>query len=184
MVLSDWVIKKELALGNIVIEGFKEENLGPNSYDMTLAPNGKMYLTTDLDNEWCLDVRKNNPTKEFTMPEEGFVLRPNHLYLYSCNEKLGVHRDICATVMGKSSLGRLGLDVHVCAGFVDAGFGGSLVLEMRCIYPLRIYPDMKICQIKFERTEGIAERQYGHKELGSKYQGQEGVVASKYHKNF
>lgn len=202
MVLSDKTILQEIYNGNIVMQGFKEENLNPNSYDMTLGSAckiyhpealGGMYPETQFDmDSWVkfeddfkqvLDCKKDNPTFEFKIPESGFVLLPNHLYLYSCKEVIGVHNDICATVMGKSSLGRLGLDIHVCAGFIDTGFVGSLVLEMRTIYPLRIYPDMKICQVKFERVDSRPREVYSEKK-GSKYHGQMGVVESKYHKNF
>jgi dCTP deaminase len=85
--------------------------------------------------------------------------------------------------MGKSSLGRLGLDIHVCAGFIDTGFEGSLVLEMRVIKPLKIYPNMKICQIKFEYVEGEIMESYD-KKTTSKYHKQSGVVASKMYENF
>ena len=103
--------------------------------------------------------------------------------MFACNEKLGIYGDICANVEGKSSLGRLGLDVHICAGFMDTGFHGSLVLELRTIYPLRIYPDMRIAQIKYERCEEEPETCYKNKE-GSKYSGQQGVQESLMYKNF
>lgn len=207
MVLTDKVIEEEIFKGNIVIGGYNPKHLNPNSYDLTLAPTCKIhhpeaiadtifipdqkrleYLDWSYDieqsEEWCLDVKqKDTPTFEFEIPSTGFVLQPNHLYLYSCREILAVKKDICATVMGKSSLGRLGLDIHVCAGFVDTGFQGSLVLEMRTIYPLRIYPNMKICQVKFERTEGLVRESYD-KKSGSKYMGQMGVQESKMADNF
>lgn len=206
MILSDRKIKEEMSQGNITIGNYVEKHINPNSYDMTLAPTCKVYVGSAIHDitslkldenktleylefkQYCkalieLDCKKSNRTFEFNIPEEGFVLQPNHLYLYGCNETIGVKGTICATVMGKSSLGRLGLDIHVCAGFVDSGFEGSLVLEMRTIYPLRIYPNQKICQIKFERVEGIVEESYDKKE-GSKYHKQEGVVASKYEQNF
>jgi dCTP deaminase len=209
VILVDRHIEREMTKGNLIIDPFNKKNLGPNSYDMTLAPTCKIYhphaikgqpMTDDKFREWIdfkdrvgygekfeLDCRKDNPVFEFEIQEEGFVLQPNHLYLYSCAETIGVGGDICATVMGKSSLGRLGLDIHVCAGFIDTGFGidkrSSLVLEMRTIYPLRIYPGMKICQIKFEQTTGEPDEAY-NKKVGSKYNGQIGVQESKYFHNF
>lgn len=208
VVLSDKGIQEEMFKGNIVMQGFKEENLNPCSYDMTLGSKCKVYspharydnphlkaaftykdgdyklhdfiLATHIDE---LDCKKDNPTFEFEIPESGFVLKPNHLYLMSCVETLGCLHNICGTVMGKSSLGRLGLDIHVCAGFIDTGFIGSLVLELRTIYPLKIYPGMKICQIKFERLDTKPRETYSEKP-SSKYHGQVGVVESKYHKNF
>lgn len=177
MILSDKTILEEISSGNIIIEPYNEAYLNPNSVDLTLAPLCKRYLSHELD------ARKENLTEEFIIPEEGYVLQPGELYLYACNETIGVKKNICATVMGKSSLGRLGLDIHVCAGFIDTGFTGSLVLEMRVVQPLRIYPNMKICQIKFERVEGDILESYD-KKSGSKYMNQQGVVSSQMHKNF
>lgn len=177
MILSDQVILRELKAGNIVISPFKQEYLNPNSVDLTLAPTCKVYVDTPLD---CRGV---NNTAEFVIPESGYVLQPGQLYLYACNERIGVKKNVCATVMGKSSLGRLGLDIHVCAGFIDTGFEGSLVLEMRVVKPLRIFPNMKICQIKFERVEGEVIESYDQKN-GSKYHNQTGVQESLNYKNY
>jgi dCTP deaminase len=205
-VLSDSAILKEIELGNIIIDPFDIKYLNPASIDLTLAPKCKTYkheirpvyelfnmntvigphgsavIGTEKILE-ILDCKTENETMEFNIPESGFILEPNELYLYACNERIGIGNQLAATVMGKSSLGRLGLDIHICAGFADPGFQGNLVLEMRVIRPLRIYPNMKICQIKFERLEGEVLEPYGMKK-GSKYQNQLGVVASKMHKNW
>jgi dCTP deaminase len=177
MILSDSEIVLNLNKGNIVIKPFNAKYLNPNTVDLTLNKLCKRYIGD------ILDCKAENPVEEFDIPEEGYVLQPGELYLYSCNERIGVKNNICATVMGKSSLGRLGLDIHVCAGFVDTGFEGSLVLEMRVIKPLKIYPNMKICQIKFEYVEGEIMESYDKKST-SKYHNQSGVVESKMHKNF
>jgi dCTP deaminase len=177
MILSDSEIVLNVNLGKIVIKPFNTKYLNPNTVDLTLNKKCKRYIGD------ILDCKSDNPTEEFDIPEEGYILQPNELYLYSCNEIIGVKQNICATVMGKSSLGRLGLDIHVCAGFIDTGFEGSLVLEMRVIKPLKIYPNMKICQIKFEYVEGEIMESYD-KKTTSKYHKQSGVVASKMHENF
>ena len=202
MILSDSRILKEIDRGGIILSPFDEKYLNPNSVDLTLNPVCKVYhpnalidtginLSKEQLDELSnfvipnnyLDTKSNNNTFEFTIPEEGFILQPNHLYLYSCNERIGVQGNLCAEVMGKSSLGRLGLDIHVCAGFMDSGFIGSLVLEMRTIYPLKIYPNMKICQVKFEEVCGVIKENYAIKK-GSKYMNQTGVQESLMHKNF
>lgn len=177
MVLADSEILLELERGMVVIEPFDQKYLNSNSVDLTLNPKCKIYVAD------VLDCKKPNPVEEFEIPEEGYVLQPGQLYLYSCNEIVGCRGDICATVLGKSSLGRLGLDIHICAGFIDSGFVGSLVLEMRVVKPLRIYPNMKICQIKFERVAGKILASYD-KKPESKYHGQSGVQESLMHKNF
>ena len=86
---------------------------------------------------------------------------------------------------GKSSLGRLGLQVHATAGFVDPGFAGVIVLELSNVatLPILLRPGMKVAQMVFQRLDQAAERPYGHPELNSKYQGQRGAVASRYSLN-
>ena len=111
------------------------------------------------------------------------MLVPNEVYLYACNERIGCKNNICAQVQAKSSLGRLGLDIVIGpAGFIDTGFEGSLVLELRATRPILVYPNMKICQVKFERVEGEILESYDQKS-GSKYHGQNGVQESKYYLN-
>jgi dCTP deaminase len=110
-------------------------------------------------------------------------LEPGEVYLYACNERIGVKNNIRAKVEGKSSLGRLGLFIHVTAGFIDTGFEGSLVLELVATRRVVVYPNMKICQIEFARVEGEILETYDQK-AGSKYHGQTGVQESKYHENY
>lgn len=180
MTLTDKEILQEIENGNIILEGFNREHLNPNSVDLTLNPSMKYYLGK---NHQALDCRKDNTTLEITIPDEGWVLYPNRVYLYHCNERIGVKKNIHAEVMGKSSLGRLGLGVHITAGFIDTGFEGSLVLELFCQQPIRIYPNMKICQVKFMYNSGNFLETYDQKK-GSKYMNQSGTQASLMHKNF
>ena len=209
MILSDKTILQEIDNGNIIISPLNPAYVNPNSVDLTLAPVFKVYrpdmiiIDTLYDlPDWVkqtgkyetmfdggfgydapLDPRKPNNTIEQIIPEEGYVLIPGEVYLYACNERIGVKNNIRAKVEGKSSLGRLGLFVHVTAGFIDTGFEGSLVLELVATRPIRIYPNMKICQVEFARVEGEILETYDQK-AGSKYHGQTGVQESKYHENF
>jgi dCTP deaminase len=192
MVLSDTQILREMHWGRIIVEPYNSKYQNPNSIDLTLNPTCKIYKPhfTEKNGDAVarpatLDCRQDNPTLEFEIPETGFTLQPNTLYLYRVNEKIGVKAGskLCAKVEGKSSLGRLGLFVHITAGWIDAGFEGSLVLELHCVQPLVIYPNMKIAQICFMRIEGEVSESYGDKK-GSKYMLQEGVQASKMHENF
>lgn len=177
MILSDKTILKEIENGNIVISPLVEKHVNPNSVDLTLAPDFKIYESG------ILDPRKPNPVKELVIPEEGYVLEPGQVYLYAVNERIGVKGNIRAKVEGKSSLGRLGLFIHVTAGFIDTGFEGSLVLELVATRPVIVYPNMKICQIEFARVEGEIGETYDQK-AGSKYHNQTGVQESLMHKNF
>ena len=94
--------------------------------------------------------------------------------------------DLVARIEGKSSLGRLGLLIHSTAGFVDAGWNGQLTLELSNVasLPITLYPDMKIGQISFMQMTTPADQPYGSSSVGSKYQDQQGPVASRYFENF
>jgi len=208
MILSDKTIKKEISNGNIIISPFDEKYLNPVSVDLTLAPEFKTYTKETKICKWnelpewviynklfteyvpgqykyedCLDVKVKAETQTLSIPKEGFVLMPGEVYLYAVNERIGVKGNIRAKVEGKSSLGRLGLFIHITAGFIDPGFEGSLVLELVATRPIKVYPDMKICQIEFARVEGEIEESYDQK-AGSKYHGQISVQESLMHKNF
>lgn len=172
MILSDLKILEKLSTGDVSITPFDMESLGSNSYDLKLGGTLARY-------DWpILDVKRPNDITTFQIPEDGYELKPNTLYLGSTMEAVGVHNTVCATLMGKSSLARLGLDIHICGGFIDTGFEGNIVLEIRSIHHLVIYPNMKIAQIKFERVDGVVYKPY-NKNPNSKYNGQEGVVGSK-----
>lgn len=178
MVLTDKVIKQRLQEGSIVIEPFVPENLGTNSYDLTLGDNVLIYEAS------FLDVKEKNDLKTVKVEwsEEGFIdLEPGELYICTSNEYTESHKDV-PVIFGKSSLGRLGLFVHITAGFGDVGFCGKWTLELACVKPLRIYKGMKIAQIVwFESHE--AEVKYFEK-ADAKYHNQQDATASKYYKNF
>lgn len=193
MNLSDSIILKEIQNGNIILEPFNVDYLNPNSVDLTLNP---VYKTMDRHKHIMtygsdpyvhggvyFDCKNENFFIEKTMGPEGLILQPGELYIYHTNEKIGVKNNIRGTVMGKSSLGRLGLFVHVTAGFVDTGFEGSLVLEMVATIPIKVYPNQKICQIEFVRVEGDINQTYDQKP-GSKYMNQVGSTTSLMHKNY
>ena len=177
MILSDKTILQEIENGNIIISPLNLAHVNPNSVDLTLAPTFKMY-TEDV-----LDPRKENKFIDMSIPDSGYVLQPGEVYLYACNERIGVKNNIRAKVEGKSSLGRLGLFIHVTAGFIDTGFEGSLVLELVATRRVIVYPNMKICQIEFARVEGEILETYDQK-VGSKYMNQTGVQESLMHKNY
>jgi dCTP deaminase len=106
-----------------------------------------------------------------------YVLEPGGFVLGCTVEKVQVPVDLIARVEGKSSLGRIGLMVHVTAGFIDPGFRGRITLELRNLnkLPIELHPGMRVSQIIFETVEGQVLRPYGTKGLGSKYQDSEGV---------
>jgi dCTP deaminase len=107
--------------------------------------------------------------------EEGkpFIVQPGEFILGVTEEEIGLADDLVARVEGRSSLGRLGIIVHSTAGFIDAGFKGTITLEITNInrMPVALYPGMRVCQLAFELMTNKAEIPY-HKKASSKYQNQ------------
>src|SRR6187402_2625735 len=146
MILSGSKIRSSLGR-DIVIDPFVEENLNPNSYNLTLHNELMLY------EELVLDMRKPNRTRRITLPPEGLVLSPNQLYLGRTVERTETHNYV-PMIEGRSSIARLGLFVHVTAGFGDVGFCGYWTLEMFAVQPVRIYPSVQICQIFYHQICG------------------------------
>jgi len=146
MILTGNEIKERLG-SDIIIDPFEEEHLNPNSYNLSLSNQLKVYK------DFPLDAKKENSTMLIEMPEDGFLLEPGRLYLASTNEYTET-RNLVPRLDGRSSIGRLGIFVHVTAGFGDIGFRGYWTLELACWHPVVIYPNMRICQISFHQVCG------------------------------
>ena len=161
MILSDKQILKEMRQGNIVIEPFDRKNLGSNSYDVHLDEWMAAY------NDKILDARKHNKIRYFKIPRSGFVLKPGKFYLGVSEEYTETHKHV-PFLEGKSSIGRLGIDIHATAGKGDVGFCGYWTMEVSTSKPVRIYPEMKIAQLIYYVVEGKVERLY-HTKKDAKY---------------
>lgn len=157
MILSGPEIKKRLGT-DIHIDPFHESMLNPNSYNLTLHNELMVY------EEVVLDMRQSNRVARLTIPDEGLVLQPNQLYLGRTVERTETH-NLVPMIEGRSSIGRLGLFVHVTAGFGDVGFRGFWTLEMFAIQPIRVYPGVPICQIFYHQIVGDI-----HEYVSDKYQ--------------
>ena len=142
---------------DIEIDPFDTSQLNPNSYNLTLHDELMIY------EEVVLDMAKANRVRRVKIPEEGLVLSPNQVYLGRTVERTVTH-NLVPQVEGRSSVGRLGLFVHVTAGFGDVGFAGHWTLEMFAVQPVRIYAGVSICQIYYHELTGKVE------EYCSKYQ--------------
>jgi len=154
MILTGNEIKAQLG-ANIVIDPFDESLLNPNSYNLRLHNELLVY------EEIVLDMRRPNRFRRYTIPDDGFVLNPNQLYLGRTMERTETH-NLVPMLEGRSSIGRLGLFVHITAGFGDIGFAGFWTLEMFAVQPIRIYPGVPICQIFYHTVEGaISEYRSG-----------------------
>ena len=146
MILSGEEIHNQLGT-NIIIDPFDEENLNPNSFNLTLHNEMMVY------EEVVLDMRQANRIRRVAIPDEGLVLSPNQLYLGRTAEYTETHNFV-PMIEGRSSIGRLGLFVHVTAGFGDVGFKGYWTLEMFAVQPVRIYAGIPICQIFYHEVAG------------------------------
>ena len=171
MILSGKEILK-LQGKDINIEPFNESQLNPNSYNLTLH---NELLTYDND---VLDMKSPNPTTSLIIPEEGLLLEPNKLYLGRTKEHTSTDNYV-PMLEGRSSIGRLGLFIHVTAGFGDVGFSGYWTLEIFCVQPIRIYPSVEICQIFYHSIQG----DYDLYKSG-KYQNNKGIQPSLLYKDF
>jgi len=146
MVLSGREIERRLG-GDIVIDPFDSSRLNPNSYNLTLHDELMVY------EEVVLDMRRPARVRRLPIPEEGLVLQPSQLYLGRTVERTETH-NLVPMIEGRSSVGRLGLFVHVTAGFGDVGFRGYWTLEMFAVQQVRIYPGVPICQIFYHELAG------------------------------
>lgn len=169
MILTGNEIKKRLG-SQIVIEPFKEANLGPNSYDITLHPHMKKYFGSDY-----LDPKRENKTYDIIIPDTGLILQPRTVYLARTNEYTET-RGLVPMLEGRSSIGRLGMFIHVTAGFGDIGFKGTWTLEIVVVEPVKVYPDMRIGQLFYHTVEGDIT------EYNGRYQGQFEPTGSRYNK--
>jgi dCTP deaminase len=165
MILSGRHIRQ--CLGNqIVIDPFSPDQLNPNSYNLRLHNELLVYENRELD------MRIENPSRKMIIPENGLLLEPNRLYLGRTLEYTATDGFV-PMLEGRSSIGRLGLFVHITAGFGDIGFRGFWTLEIFCVQPIRIYPGVQICQIFYHTIEGAYD-----KYDGGKYQNNKGIQHS------
>ncbi|MBE6428547.1 MAG: dCTP deaminase [Planctomycetaceae bacterium] len=172
MILSGLKIREEIQRGTIHIEPFREKQLNPNSYNLRLHDELLVY-SDDL-----LDVKKPNAYEILRIPPEGIVLKPGTLYLGRTMEFTRTEKFV-PMLEGRSSMGRLGLFVHVTAGFGDVGFAGFWTLEIHAVQPIRIYAGIEVCQIYYHTIYGDYET-YSQ----GKYQNNSGIQPSLSWKDF
>lgn len=161
MILSDVMIQQAISTGEIIIEPFDSACLGTNSYDVHLSKYLANYTAE------VLDAKLPNEIIQFEIPEEGIILKPGVLYLGSTLEYTETHNTV-PFLEGKSSVGRLGIDIHATAGKGDVGFCNHWTLEISCTQPVRVYAGMPIGQLIYFQVAGEISRYY-NKKLDAKY---------------
>ena len=177
MILTDKEILASIDDGSIVVEPFRRECLGSNSYDVHLGKTLAVY-----DDE-ILDARRHNTITTFEIPEEGFVLLPHKFYLGVTEEYTETHRTV-PFLEGKSSVGRLGIDIHATAGKGDVGFCNFWTLEISVKQPVRVYAGMPIGQLIYFVVKGEVLTPYNRKSSAKYTEKLARPVESMMHKNF
>ncbi|MBW7913746.1 MAG: dCTP deaminase [Taibaiella sp.] len=164
MILSDKRILEEMEKGTIKIDPYNRADLGSNSYDVHLGPTLATYRNH------ILDAKEHNLIDVFEIPDEGFVLYPHIFYLGVTAEYTETHAHV-PFLEGKSSTGRLGIDIHATAGKGDVGFCGNWTLEISVKQPVKVYKGMPIGQLIYFPVDGEIEVKYNQKK-NAKYSNQ------------
>lgn len=185
MILSDKNIKEALARGDITIDPFDEKYLQPASVDLHLD---KHFLIFDTKSNYVIDPKKpmDDMMNEITIDNDRpLVLHPGEFALGLIYEATGVSSKYVGRLEGKSSVGRMGMLIHVTAGFLDPGNTLKMTLELHntANMPILLYYKMPIAQMAFEELSSECQKPYS-KEMGSKYFGDTKPRASQMWKNF
>lgn len=142
MILTGSEIEKEVSSGGVIIEPFDPKCINPNSYNYHLGDVVREVQPQSISGGMCFDI-----------PEEGVILKAERLYLSTTLESLGSHI-YAMSLIGRSSIGRLGLFVQISADLGHQGSAHKWTLELRATQNIRVYPRMRIGQVSFWKTSG------------------------------
>lgn len=180
-ILTDLAIRAAVDSGEIEIDPFDPKQLNPASYDLRLGEGAAVYDAAAIK----LAVGHFDPKQEmsvFRIPldDHGLIFHPGVGYLLHTAERIAFKKYV-AMIDGKSSIGRLFVQVHATAGYVDPGWSGQLTLELTTTYPIRLYAGMRIAQIRFHTMHGEVGQLYAGNYAGETSRG---AVASRAWKQF
>jgi dCTP deaminase len=157
MILTRDAIQRELAAGRLAVDPFTPDQVGPASIDLHLGDeirvmadgNDPVAVTDDAD------YRTSGTVRTLTHP---YVLQPGETILGITRERIRLPGDIAGWLEGRSRFARLGLMIHVTAGFIAPGVDSRQVLEMSNVAhrPLVIHAGVRLCQIVLQRCDGSA----------------------------
>jgi dCTP deaminase len=147
MILTGKEIKKQVMQERIHISPFIEENINPNSYNYRLHEDILEIL------DFPIDPKAEPNFRKIKIGEEGYVLQPGRLYLGSTMEEIGSDHYV-TSLIGRSSVGRMGLFLQITADLGHLGAKHRWTLELKVVQPLIVYPKMKIGQVSFWTVEG------------------------------
>lgn len=181
MILVDWQLLDRISRGHIKIDPYDPKLVQPNSLDIRLGSHFVWYTpgsgVIDPYNQQSVTAEVEEAHADV------FILNPGQFILAETLERIELPDNIVATIEGKSSIARLGVTLHQTGGWIDAGFRGTITLEMANVNarPVKVYAGMPIGQLVFYTTER-AERPYGAKG-DAKYLDQRQATLSRYHRN-
>ncbi|MDP2736523.1 MAG: hypothetical protein Q8O59_01915 [bacterium] len=153
MIFTGEEIKKCVSKGKIIINPFFKEDLNPNSYNYHLG-----HEILEL-NDNLIDTKKPTNYKKIILKNSGYILKPGKTYLGHTNEEIG-SEDYLTILIGRSSVGRLGLFLQITADLGHVGLAHSWTLELHVVQPLKVYPLMKIGQVSFWEVIGKNKLEY------------------------
>jgi dCTP deaminase len=181
MILVDWQLLDRIGRGHIKISPYDKTLVQPNSLDIRLGNHFVWYTFSDK----VIDPHDRDTIASGVEEIEAdeFVIRPGAFVLARTLECIELPDNIVATIEGKSSIARLGVTLHQTGGWIDAGFRGTITLEMCNVNtrPVRVYAGMPIGQLVFYTTER-AENPY-YSKGDAKYMDQKQATLSRYHVN-
>jgi dCTP deaminase len=199
-ILTDTMIAQGVEDGSIRIDPYEPNHLNPASYDLTLGDEVAVYKQwvecfptnpETIENgrhfqalDFVLDVKREPEVQKFKIDKDrGWILKPSIGYLMHTRERIWTEKYV-PVVDGKSSIGRLFLQIHCTAGYGDAGFHGQYTLEVVVQHPVTVYPGMRIGQIRFHTMHGDLGMAYDKRDSNYKGVLAQGAVPSRAWKQF
>ena len=141
MILTGNAIRLGVENGDITIHPYSDANVNPNSYNYHLFPELRV-VGTEYDTEYSVRITPS-----------GFLLQPGQLYL-ACTSEFFASTKYVMTLLGRSSIGRLGLFLNLSADLGHQGSASRWTLELKVVQPIIVYPNMKIGQVAFWHVAG------------------------------
>ena len=157
VILTRERILAEIAAGNIELDPYDAGLVGPASIDLHLGDEIRILepTTTAINIRDDTDYRAYSRVESLDAP---FTLDPGETILGITRERIRLAANLCGWLEGRSRFARLGLTIHVTAGFISPGIDNRQVLEISNLSgrKLRLFAGTRICQIIVQRTEGAA----------------------------
>lgn len=174
MILNDVHIKE---VAPEIVYPYDESRVQPASYDICLGASFRVFENHEI---FYIDLNNipERMTQEVKIEGDGEVtIHPGEFILGCTHEVVKMPDDLVARIEGRSSIGRLGLQVHATAGYIDPGFHGAITLEMfnQLRIPIILRPGLVVAQLVFESMTGRSEKPYA-----GRYQGDMGATESRY----